>query len=127
MSSQGIPQAPDRGAGAKGWALAGPRACFPSTVGTPLDHHNLARSFKDLQKRAGLPQSVRLCDLRHTCATRLLGRNVHPKYVEELLGHASITFTLDTYSHVLPGMQRAAADDLDAALFSQEGDDEAVK
>ncbi len=82
---------------------------FPSTVGTPLSHRNLVRSFKALLKRAGLPSSVRLYDLRHTCATLLLGRNVHPKYVQELLGHASIAQTLDTYSHVLPGMGGAAA------------------
>jgi integrase len=62
------------------------------------------RAFKDLLKRAGLPQSTRLYDLRHTCATLLLGSNVHPKYVQELLGHASIALTLDTYSHVLKGM-----------------------
>ena len=69
---------------------------FPSTVGTPLSHRNVVRAFKDLLKRAGLPQNTRLYDLRHTCATLLLGSNVHPKYVQELLGHASIALTLDT-------------------------------
>jgi integrase len=44
-----------------------------------------------------MPKSIRLYDLRHTCATLLLARNVHPKYVQELLGHASITLTLDTW------------------------------
>ena len=62
------------------------------------------RSFKALLKRAGLPVDTRLYDLRHTCATLLLNANVHPKYVQELLGHASISQTLDTYSHVLQGM-----------------------
>ena len=57
-----------------------------------------------------------LYDLRHTCATLLLARNVHPKYVQELLGHASITLTLDTYSHVLPGMGDEAAGAMDEAL-----------
>ncbi len=89
---------------------------FPSTVGTPLNHRNLARAFKDLLKRAELPESTRLYDLRHTCATLLLARNVHPKYVQELLGHASITLTLDTYSHVLPGMDGGAASAMDEAL-----------
>jgi integrase len=56
-----------------------------------------------LLKRARLPQ-IRFQDLRHTCATLLLSRNVHPKYVQELLGHASIAITLDTYSHAIPGM-----------------------
>lgn len=47
---------------------------------------------------------TRLHDLRHTCATLLLIKGVHPKYVQELLGHANISITLDTYSHVIPGM-----------------------
>jgi len=54
-------------------------------------------------KRAGLPH-IRFHDHRHTYATLLLSKNVHPKFVQELLGHATITITLDTYSHVLPGM-----------------------
>ncbi len=89
---------------------------FPSTVGTPLSHRNVVRAFKDLLKRAGLPQSTRLYDLRHTCATLLLGSNVHPKYVQELLGHASIALTLDTYSHVLKGMDGGIGSAMDRAL-----------
>src|SRR5215216_3058400 len=77
---------------------------FPSSVGTPLSHRNVVRSFKAVLRRAGLPAAIRLYDLRHTCATLLLCRNIHPKYVQELLGHASIAQTLDTYSNVLPGM-----------------------
>ncbi len=59
---------------------------------------------------AGLPD-IRFHDLRHTCATLLLSKGVHPKFVHELLGHATIAITLDTYSHVIPGMgdQTAAA------------------
>jgi integrase len=89
---------------------------FPSTVGTPLSHRNLVRTFKELLKRAELPQSIRLYDLRHTCATLLLNRNVHPKYVQELLGHASISQTLDTYSHVLKGMDGGIGGAIDEAL-----------
>ena len=89
---------------------------FPSTVGTPLFHRNVVRAFKNLLKRAGLPQSTRLYDLRHTCATLLLGSNVHPKYVQELLGHASIALTLDTYSHVLKGMDGGIGGAMDKAL-----------
>jgi integrase len=75
------------------------------------------RSRLPLHRRhAELPESTRLYDLRHTCATLLLARNVHPKYVQELLGHASITLTLDTYSHVLPGMDGAAASAMHEAL-----------
>ena len=77
---------------------------FASLVGTPLSRHNLTRSFKALLGRAGLPRAVRFHDLRHTCATLLLGRGFNGKFVQELLGHAAIAVTLDTYSHVLPGM-----------------------
>jgi integrase len=54
-------------------------------------------------------QGIRVHDLRHTCATLLLSRGVHPKIVQELLGHSQISLTLDTYSHVLPTMQTDAA------------------
>jgi integrase len=76
----------------------------------------VVRSFKALLKRAGLPAKTRLYDLRHTCATLLLNGNVHPKYVQELLGHASIAQTLDTYSHVLEGMDGGIGDAMDAAV-----------
>lgn len=76
----------------------------------------IARSFKPLLVKAGLPRSVRLHDLRHTCATLLLGKGVHPKIVQELLGHATIAITLDTYSHMLPGMGDAAVRAMDEAL-----------
>ena len=89
---------------------------FPSGVGTPLSHRNVVRSFKALLRRAGLPASVRLYDLRHTCATLLLFRNVHPKFVQELLGHASISQTLDTYSHIIEGMDGGVTDAIDEAL-----------
>jgi integrase len=55
-----------------------------------------------------LPE-IRFHDLRHTCATLLLTRNVNPKIVSEMLGHATIAITLDTYSHVLPNMRDHAA------------------
>ena len=71
--------------------------------------------FYPLLKRAGLPQ-VRFHDLRHSAATLLLGRGVNPKIVSEMLGHASVGITLDTYSHVLPTMQQSAAAEMDAAL-----------
>ena len=89
---------------------------FPSSVGTPLSHRNVVRSFKAVLRRAGLPTAIRLYDLRHTCATLLLCRNVHPKYVQELLGHASIAQTLDTYSHVLPGIDGGIGDALEEVL-----------
>lgn len=59
---------------------------------------------------------LRFHDLRHTSATLALQAGVHPKVVSERLGHATIAITLDTYSHVLPDMQRAAADALDSVV-----------
>jgi len=89
---------------------------FASEMGEPLNRHNLTRrSFKPLLKRAGLPQ-IRFHDLRHTCATLLLTRNVNPKIVSEMLGHSSIAITLDTYSHVLPNMRDQAAAAMEEAL-----------
>ena len=74
------------------------------------------RITKATLQRAGLPKSTRFHDLRHTCATLLLGQGVNPKYVQELLGHASIALTLDTYSHVLPGMDGGIGGALKEAL-----------
>jgi integrase len=77
---------------------------FATNVGTPFNPENIVkRSFKPLLEKAGLPE-IRFHDLRHTFATLLLGRGVHPKMVQELLGHATIAMTLDTYSHYLPSM-----------------------
>jgi integrase len=89
---------------------------FASESGSPLSRqHVTARRFKPLLKQAGLPE-IRFHDLRHTCATLLLSKNVNPKVVSELLGHASIAITLDTYSHVLPTMQESAAKAMEDAL-----------
>jgi integrase len=77
---------------------------FTSGVGTLINPSNLRRrSFKPLLQRAGLPQ-IRFHDLRHTCATLLLSRNTNPRLVQALLGHATVAITLDTYSHIIPGM-----------------------
>lgn len=90
---------------------------FASEMGRPLDRRDLtSRQFKPLLKRANLPQKTRFHDLRHTCATLLLTKNVNPKVVSEMLGHSNIAITLDTYSHVLPNMQDSAARALEEAL-----------
>ena len=89
---------------------------FASESGDPLDRRNVTtHRFKPLLRQAGLPQ-IRFHDLRHTCATLLLTKNVNPKIVSEMLGHASIAITLDTYSHVLPNMQDSAAKAMEDAL-----------
>jgi integrase len=83
---------------------------FPDTEGGYLRQSNLRKnSFKPILVRAKLPD-IRMYDLRHTCATLLLLADVPAKVVSERLGHSSVTLTLDTYSHVLPTMQRRAAD-----------------
>jgi integrase len=93
--------------------FAGPR-------GHALQLRNLVhRHFKPILKEAKLPAALRLYDLRHSCATLLLSQGEHPKVVSERLGHASVTLTLDTYSHVLPTMQQQAADRLEAVLFGR--------
>lgn len=100
---------------------------FATHRGTPLDAQNVVnRSFKPLLRRAGLPD-IRWHDLRHTCATLLLSKGVHPKYVQTLLGHASIGLTLDLYSHWAPGMGKQAASAMDDALDEadrRDGDEE---
>jgi integrase len=89
---------------------------FATGIGTPVNPENLVkRSFKPLLKRASLPE-IRFHDLRHTCATLLLGRGVHPKIVQELLGHATISMTLDTYSHYIPSMGDQASGAMGDAL-----------
>ena len=88
--------------------------------GGPLFKGNIIRrSFRPLLKSTGLP-AIRFHDLRHTAATLLLSQGVHPKVVQERLGHSSISVTMDIYSHVLPSMQREAADRLDG-LFRKTG------
>ena len=70
--------------------------------GTPLSAQNVVnRHFELLLEHTGLPP-IRWHDLRHTCATLLLSKGTHPKIVQEMLGHANISETMDTYSHVLP-------------------------
>jgi integrase len=97
---------------------------FASETGTLINPTNLRqRSFASLLKRAGLPK-MRFHDLRHTCATLLLGRGVHAKFVQELLGHANISITLDTYSHVLPGMGDQTARAMEDALDEKDPSEE---
>jgi integrase len=68
-----------------------------------------------LLAKAGLPR-IRFHDLRHTAATLLLQQRVNPKIVSEMLGHASISITLDLYSHALPDIQQESADAMDTVF-----------
>lgn len=91
---------------------------FPNRIGGPMDHNNLYyRDYKPLLKRAGLEdQGFTFHALRHTFATALFERGEHPKIVQSLLGHSSITQTMDTYSHLMEGMGGDAVDGLDEAF-----------
>jgi integrase len=88
---------------------------FPSTIGTPQDQRNLVRNFKGLLKELGLPK-IRFHDLRHTAATLMLQEDIHPKHAQDRLGHSQISVTLDTYSHVLPPMQKEVAKKIESLL-----------
>jgi integrase len=89
---------------------------FSTDAGTPFNPSNVRqRSFAPLLRKANIPH-IRFHDLRHTCATLLLGKGTHPKFVQELLGHATVAITLDTYSHVMPGMGDQAARAMQEAL-----------
>jgi len=86
---------------------------FPNATGGPMERQNVQRrSFKPLLKKAELPD-IRFHDLRHSAATLLLSLGVHPKVVQERLGHATIAITMDIYSEVMPELQSEAADKLD--------------
>jgi integrase len=88
---------------------------FATPTGNPLPPNTLASRFQRLIARAGVPK-IRIHDLRHTSATLMLANNVHPKIVQERLGHADVSMTLNRYSHVTMDMQRDAADQFDAAM-----------
>jgi integrase len=88
---------------------------FSNTDGTPLNPNTVTHTFAKVAARAGMPH-LRLHDLRHIHATILLKAGVHPRAVQERLGHSSIATTLDIYSHTVPGLQKAAAERLDTLL-----------
>jgi len=91
---------------------------FPNRVGRPTDHNNLYyREYKPLLECAGLAgEGFTFHTLRHTFATALFMRGEHPKVVQSLLGHSSITQTMDTYSHLMDGIGSDAVDGLDEAF-----------
>jgi integrase len=84
--------------------------------GRPMHPETLSGLFVRHAKRAGLPL-IRLHDLRHSVASILLVRGIHPKVVSDMLGHATIALTLDTYSHVIPSLQQEAASVVAAAVL----------
>jgi integrase len=93
---------------------------FPDEYGNPLDPSAMTRRFKALAREAGFPQ-VRFHDLRHTHATMLLKAGIHPKIVQERLGHQTIGITMDTYTHVIKGLQKEAVEKMDEWLKNKKG------
>jgi integrase len=96
---------------------------FCTSHGTPFAAANLRTMFKSLLQSAGLPD-IRFHDLRHSVATLLLSIGTHPKVVQELLGHGQIGMTMDTYSHVMPTLQRDTMARLDDLLGNRVKKDE---
>ena len=88
---------------------------FCDHFGAPLDPSYQTATFKTALRQVALPE-IRFHDLRHTAATLLLSQGVHVKLVSEMLGHSTITLTLDTYSHLIPAMHGDAAAAMDALL-----------
>ena len=88
---------------------------FPTPTGRPRDTAYRSDRFHVALQRAGLPR-MRLHDLRHTAATHLLTKRVHPKVVQDLLGHSTIAITLDIYSHVLPPLAKEASNHMSSLV-----------
>ena len=91
---------------------------FIGIDGKPLRPNTVTRAWSMLAAKAGI-KVIRLHDARHTHASLMLKQGIHPKIVQERLGHASIQMTLDTYSHVAPGLQEIAAKRFDDILNSK--------
>ena len=95
-----------------GLTLSDDDLVFSQHDGKPLLPDSITQAWRKLARRTGL-KGIRLHDARHTHASLMLKQGIHPKIVQERLGHASIQITLDTYSHVAPGLQQAAANRFD--------------
>jgi len=102
-------------------ALSDSDLVFSHYDGSPLLPSSVTHAWMKIVRSCGL-HGIRLHDSRHTHASLLLKQGVHPKIVQERLGHGSIQITLDTYSHVAPGLQQAAANKFDDILLPKEVD-----
>jgi integrase len=88
---------------------------FSTATGTPLEARSLLRDFRQVIRKGHLPP-IRFHDLRHSCATMLLVQGVPARVVMEILGHSEISLTMNTYSHVIPGLRKDAAARMDDLL-----------
>ena len=117
LRTQFVQQQADRSTAAGAWEEHG--LVFTTGRGTPLDGTNVLRDFKRVLKECEIA-TRRIHDLRHSCATLLLIQGVPARVVMEMLGHSTIKLTMDTYSHVIPSLEKEAATRLDE-FFSQRG------
>jgi len=93
---------------------------FCTQTGGRLDPGHIIKSLRALLRTLDLPDQLTCHDLRHSCASILLAQNVHPKVVQELLGHSSITVTLDIYSHVVEGLHQDVARRMDELFLPEQ-------
>jgi integrase len=94
-----------------------------SDAAQPLRHSNFTqRVWKPAVREAGLPEGLRMHDLRHTCAALLIDEGAHPEHIKRHLGHSSITVTMDTYGHLYPDAEQALSDRLDARIRAAQTD-----
>ena len=109
--------------GADGRALAPDDYVFTAPEGGELRRDHLhKRILKPAVTAAGLPENLRMYDLRHTCASLLIQLGAHPKLIQEWLGHKSITVTMDVYGHLFPSLSDSMADRLDQ-VFQRAGEE----
>jgi len=115
LTAQAARQLGDQKEWGDAWSDSG--YVFTKENGEPLHPQVVSRAFGQAVKAAKLPE-IRLHDLRHTHATLALRAGIHPKVVSERLGHATISITLDTYSHAIPAMQEEAATKITDLVFA---------
>ena len=93
---------------------------FRTQTGGLLEHSTVLHALHRALDACGLPR-IRVHDLRHTAATYLLSIGIHPRVVQDLLGHSGYTLTMNTYSHVVPGLHKEAANQMDR-MFGRQTD-----
>jgi integrase len=88
-------------------------------TGTPFSPRYVIRQFKAMLARAGLPETIRVHDLRHTFVSFMLAENVPASDVQKIAGHASFSTTVDIYGHLMAGAQKEAAKKMNNLLTSK--------
>jgi integrase len=114
LAQQRTRQLEERMRAGKAWSDHG--FIFANEVGEPYAQWNLRYQCKEILKAAGLPLHFNPYSTRHTTATLLIGGGTNPKIVQERLGHAKVAITLQTYTHVMPGMQEEASEEIERLL-----------